>query len=177
MLEADLRGLGRDVDWVMNQMAPDPDILNFMSVQQSLVSFERDPVLFLMVPLVAEGLSGFLTQEFIDALEKCVQSWGIQNPRSVTKFLRSHIHTDGGEDGHWAAVEAAIAGRIRDEAHHQRALSIIHAVSRSMKRAYANYVAVPDLGHAVMAGGMDKIGGGILSAKDDVEFGDRSDVR
>lgn len=146
MLEADLRGLGWDVDWVMNRMAPDPDILNFMSVQQSLVSFERDPVLFLMVPLVAEGLSGFLTQEFIDALDRCMHSWGIQNPRSVTKFLRSHIHTDGGDDGHWAAVEKAIAGRIRDEAHHQRALSVIHAVSRSMKRAYANYVAVPDLG-------------------------------
>lgn len=185
MLEADLRGLGWDVDWVMNRMAPDPDILNFMSVQQSLVSFERDPVLFLMVPLVAEGLSGFLNQEFIDALDRCMHSWGIQNPRSVTKFLRSHIHTDGGDDGHWAAVEKAIAGRIRDEAHHQRALSVIHAVSQSMKRAYANYVAVPDLGHAVMAGGMDEIGAGgvdkigewALPVTGAVEPGHLSDMR
>ncbi|NDE16468.1 hypothetical protein EBZ80_16205 [bacterium] len=144
MLEADLRGIGWDVEWVMNGMAPDPDILNFMSVQQSLVAFERDPVLFLMVPLVAEGLSAFLDKEFIAALEECATSWGIANPRSVTKFLRSHIHTDGGDDGHWAAVQGMIAGRIRDEAHHQRALAIIDAVAQSMNRAWSNYVAVPD---------------------------------
>jgi GNAT superfamily N-acetyltransferase len=148
MLEADLKAIGWDVDWVMNEMAPDPEILSFMAIQQSLVAFERDPVLFLMVPLVAEGLSAFMDQSFIDALEQCVRSWGIDNPRSATKFLRSHIHTDGGEDGHWAAVEGMLKGRIQDEAHNQRALSIIHAIGGAMNRAYANYVQLPDFGYA-----------------------------
>ena len=146
LLERDLAAIGWDVDWVINHMAPAPDILQFMTVQQSLVSFERDPVLFLTVPLVAEGLSAFMDPAFVDALESCVKVWGIANPRAATKFIRSHVGTDGGDDGHWASVQNVLAHSLSDEAQLQKGLALIQSISGAMNRAYSGYVSTPDLG-------------------------------
>ncbi len=146
LLERDLTAIGWDVDWVINHMAPAADILQFMTLQQSLVSFERDPVLFLTVPLVAEGLSAFMDPTFIDALETCVEGWGIAHPRSATKFIRSHVGTDGGEDGHWASVQHVLVHSLSNEAQLQKCLALVQSISEAMNRAYSGYVSSQDLG-------------------------------
>ncbi len=127
MLIRDLAELGFDTEYLRLGHAPSPAIFSFMSIQQSLVGFERDPALFLMVPLVAEGLSANLTKEFLRDLEQCIASWGIQRPRSAVTFLRSHIHTDGGEDGHWQMVRARLGECLSSETELQRARCIIQA--------------------------------------------------
>src|SRR5690606_5010002 len=99
----------------------------------------EDPILFLIAPLVAEGYSAKMGREFLRALEECIASWGIEVPARAMSFLKSHIHTDGGEAGHWEAVKRSIAGRIKDERTHQRALSLAQALNSTMTAAYESY--------------------------------------
>jgi GNAT superfamily N-acetyltransferase len=140
LLERDLRTLGWDVDYVADQMSPEPNILAFMSVQQSLAGFERDPLLFLASPLIAEGLSAKLDEGFFAALDACLERCGIEHPRAATTFLRSHTGFDGGDDGHWSAVREAMAERIEDEKTLQRVFALTTLIIDSMDRAYQSYV-------------------------------------
>jgi hypothetical protein len=145
MLEHDLEALGCDVEYLLEVSAPDPGIVNFMSIQQSLAAFERDPVLFLVVPLVAEGLSAFMAPEFLTALERCIASWGLERPRSAMTFLRSHVHTDGGERGHWQAVRNVLARRLDGERMMQRALAFATALLDAQRQTYTNIAKIVDL--------------------------------
>jgi hypothetical protein len=146
MLERDLEHLGADVDWITKHMSPAPDIYNFMSMQNGIAAFERDPALFLAVPLVAEGLSANLDDRFLRDLEACIKSWGMERPKHAMSFLASHIHTDGGEKGHWQAVIRTMAKFVSGEPMLQRVLTVIDAITGSMIRAYDSYVEKPDLG-------------------------------
>jgi GNAT superfamily N-acetyltransferase len=145
MLEKDLAVLGFDVEFVKATMAPDPSIYSFMAVQQSLVAFEQDPALFLMAPLVAEALSANLTDDFIASLEQNIASWGVERPKAAMTFLRSHVYTDGGEDGHWAAVKRILAGRLVDEAAMQKALCLVEAMFQQHEQAYRSFMTTIDL--------------------------------
>lgn len=144
MLENDLEDLGFDADYWLNNTAPDPGILCFMAIQQSLAAFDRDPILFLIVPLVAEGLSAFISRDFIHALESCAQTWGVRHPHMITRFLRSHIHTDGGETGHWQAIRDILPHYINGEGSMQRALAIIDALLHSQRQTYDNIAKMID---------------------------------
>ena len=158
MLERDLAHLGEDTDYVINFMSPQPDIFNYMSVQQSLAAFERDPILFMAPPLVAEGLSANMSNDFVKMLERRIASWGTAKPKHAMSFLASHIHTDGGEQGHWQAVIRKVAEHIQSEAMQQKFLTVVHAVIGSMNRAYADYMKAPDLA-AFVAKGHDRAEG------------------
>ncbi|MET0591696.1 MAG: hypothetical protein ABW133_03285, partial [Polyangiaceae bacterium] len=101
IIERDLAYLGEDVAFMMKHMAPSAAALEFMAVQESVVAYHNDPVLFMASPLAAEAFTAHLDQRFIDDLHVCVAKWGVDNPKRATQFLTSHVHTDGGEDGHW----------------------------------------------------------------------------
>lgn len=145
MLERDLEALDWDVDFVRDGMTPNPEIVKFMSMQQSLASFERDPVMFLVAPLVAEGLSANMVPEFIKALEQCIRSWGIDKPKTAMSFLHSHIFTDGGDKGHWQAVQKTISKRIVSESRIHQALTLVEAMFVSMCTAYNDFIDDADL--------------------------------
>ncbi len=145
MLERDLEALDWDVGFVQHAMSPNPEIIKFMAMQQSLASFERDPVMFLVAPLVAEGLSANMVPEFIHALERCIRSWGITKPKTAMSFLHSHIYTDGGDKGHWQAVQKTISKRISSESRFQHALNLTEAMFVSMCSAYNDFVNDADL--------------------------------
>jgi hypothetical protein len=145
MLERDLEALDWDVSFVQEAMSPNPEIIKFMAMQQSLASFERDPVMFLVAPLVAEGLSANMVPEFIHAVERCIRLCGIAKPKSAMSFLHSHIYTDGGDKGHWQAVQKTISKRISSESRFQHALNLTEAMFVSMCGTYNDFVNDSDL--------------------------------
>lgn len=145
MLERDLDALDWDVEYVRSNLSPNPDILKFMAMQQSLAGFERDPVMFLVAPLVAEGLSANIAPEFIAMLQGCIKSWGIENPKKVMSFLHSHVYTDGGERGHWQSVQKVFMSRIDSESRFQYALNLSEAMMESMCSSYNRYIDDADL--------------------------------
>ncbi len=143
LLENDLAHLGADVDYVKDDMVPAAPIQQFMYVQESLAGFHADPVLFLAVPFSIESATAFLTREFVGALKSCIASWGIEHPGRACTFLTSHIHTDGGEDGHWEATRVVLRRHLRTERKLQQALNVVHLVMDSITRAYDDYASLP----------------------------------
>lgn len=143
MLEHDLEALGADVDYVVNHMVPIVEVQQFMMTQESLSAFHQNPVIFLAVPFSIEGLSGHLPKKFGNALMRNIQGWGIDDPTTVTTFLTSHVHTDGGSDGHWEMSRQMIHRYVRTETDAQRFLNVVHLVLGAMDRAYRVYAAMP----------------------------------
>jgi hypothetical protein len=131
IIERDLTHLGEDVDFVVRHMAPSAAAQEFMAVQESVVAYHNDPVLFMASPLAAEAFTAHLDQRFIDDLHACVAKWGVKEPKRATKFLTSHVNTDGGEDGHWRMSIDALPRLLRDEAH----LSLLLTTNASSRRA------------------------------------------
>lgn len=144
LIAMDLYNLGYDTEYWLNQSSPDPAIFSFMAIQQSLASFERDPNLFLIVPFVAEGLSAMLSKDFIAAFDTCASNWGFKQSKTVSNFLRSHLHTDGGQNGHWQAIRPLISRYIEGEFAMQRALSIAKALLASQRQAYDSIAKMLD---------------------------------
>lgn len=142
MLEQDLEALGADVDYVVNHMVPIAPIQEFMAAQESLAAFRQDPVLFLAIPFSIEGLSGHAPKGFGPALARNIAGWGL-DPRQVTSFLTSHVHTDGGEDGHWEMSRKMIRAHVKSETDVQRFLTVVQGVMNALDRAYAAYAAIP----------------------------------
>ena len=140
MLEKDVSQLGYDVQYLKNSFVPNSDIYNFMNIQRSLLAFDRDPELFLVVPLVAEGLSANLSSEFISDLKDCIASWGVENPKSAMTFLKSHIHTDGGIDGHWVAVKNQLKLCLTSENRLKQANLLLETCFKSHTRATESYM-------------------------------------
>lgn len=143
LLEHDLEALGADVDYVMNHMVPVVEIQEFMATQESAAAFQQDPVIFLAVPFSIEGLSGHLPDSFGPALIRCMEGWGVENPQMAISFLASHVHTDGGEDGHWQMSREMIRQFVKTEHQLQKFLNIVHLVMNSQERAYAAYANIP----------------------------------
>jgi hypothetical protein len=144
LLENDLDCLGADVDYVVNHMVPLSEIQGFMVTQESMAAFYGDPVIFLAVPFTVEALSGHLPKEFGVALMRCLDGFGLADPRRASTFLSSHVHTDGGDDGHWEHSREMIRKLLTTETQVQRFLNVIHLVMNAQDLAYAAYAAIPE---------------------------------
>jgi hypothetical protein len=141
IIEKDLKNLGADPQYVVERMPPHPWTLQFMGLQESLIGFHGDPVLFMASPFVAEGYGARLDKHFLDALEASARRWGVSNPKLVTSFYSSHINYDGGDDGHWALTRNILNRCLIDDAHLQRFLTIVRAAADATERGYTAYVS------------------------------------
>jgi hypothetical protein len=144
LLENDLAYLGADVEYVRSEMTPNPDIQQFMCIQESMSAFHQDPLLFLAVPFSIEGVTAFLSADFVEALHDCIRTWGYEKPSHATTFLTSHIEFDGADDGHWENSRAMFGRFLTTERDTQRVLNIVHMVLDAFNRGLESYVAVSD---------------------------------
>jgi hypothetical protein len=142
-IENDLRHLGADVDYVINDMVPNPYIHQFMTVQESTIHFTRDTTKFLGIPIAIEAITAFMPPEFIVCLKEAIESWGVKSPGKACTFLASHIHTDGGERGHWQATLEMLGSMIRSEKELQWILNLVEMVFSSVTRGYNECVSMP----------------------------------
>lgn len=139
LLESDLRHLGADVDYVREHMTPDAATLGFMVVQESMIGFHQDPILFLAAPFVAEGLAAGIDPTVLPALADNIRRWG-RDPAQATRFLRSHVHVDGGDDGHWQRSCDLLARRLGDETLQRRFLAVVQLAADAFVRCYDAHV-------------------------------------
>lgn len=139
LIEADLRYLEADVEFVLRAMAPWGPTLTFMSVQESMVAFHGDLTGFLAAPFVAEGLAARVGPLVLDDLADNVRRWGYREPARATRFLVSHVREDGGDDGHWNATLAVLARLLRDDTTQQRFLAVLHLAADAFTASYDAY--------------------------------------
>lgn len=139
LIEADLRHLGADLDFVRDAMVPAPATLAFMAVQESTIGFHQDPILFMAAPFVAEGLAAAVPPDLLAALADNIRAWG-HDPLQATRFLRSHVHLDGGDDGHWQRTCALLGRRLADEGTQQRFLATVQLAADAFVRSYDAHV-------------------------------------
>lgn len=144
MIENDVKVLGGDVEYTKFFMAPGKPIQLFMGLQESLASFRQDPVLFLAVPYSIEGISANISADVVRNLTDCIKSWGIEHPRRACSFLSSHVHTDGGDDGHWVHSLRMIRKFLRTEPELQRFLTISHLVFDTIWDSFGHAVSKRD---------------------------------
>ncbi|PCC70395.1 hypothetical protein SAMN02745121_07937 [Nannocystis exedens] len=139
LIEADLRYLEADVEFVLRAMAPWGPTLTFMSVQESMVAFHQDLTCFLAAPFVAEGLAARVGPLVLDDLAGNIRRWGYREPARATRFLVSHAREDGGDDGHWSATLAVLARLLRDDTTQQRFLAALHLAADAFTASYDAY--------------------------------------
>lgn len=135
-IESDLRHLGADVDYLRDYHVPYPSTKQFMTTQESTIGYYQDPLMLLACPLVAEGVSANLDQDFLTALYRVIEGWGVKQPEKAATFLTSHARTDGGEDGHWKSVIKTLEKDIVDEPTLQRFLSVLASAMEGFERSY-----------------------------------------
>ena len=141
IIERDLAHLGEDVSFVRDAMAPNGPTQEFMTIQESMIGYYQDPVLLMASPLVAEGVSAHLDASFVHALHRCIAGWGVEAPERCSKFLVSHIHTDGGGDGHWEMTVRFLTHCLREEAKHQFFVRSMRSAMRGTERLYGSFVS------------------------------------
>lgn len=142
----DLKHLDANIEYINDYMTADPDIAVFMSTQSTLLEFYKKPEVFLAVPYTVEGFTAFLNDGFIEALRGNVEAWGVSQPAKATRFLASHIHTDGDEEnGHWVMGQRILKHSVRDESTAAQFLQAVQNTSDSMRRGFTNIVNRPDL--------------------------------
>lgn len=139
LIEADLRYLDADVEFVLHAMVPWGPTLAFMTVQESLVAFHEDLTSFLAAPFVAEGLAARVGPLVLDALTDNIRRWGYGEPARATRFLVSHVREDGGDDGHWSATLAVLDRLLRDDTTQQRFLAALHLAADAFTASYDAY--------------------------------------
>lgn len=136
LIENDLKHFDYDLDFLLNFQVPAEATKEFMAVQESTIGFYQDPIRLLACPLAAEGMTASVTPEFLAALYRRIASWGIENPKNAARFISSHVHTDGGEEGHWARVLTMIGKYIGDEKDLQQFLSVLNVAMHTYERAH-----------------------------------------
>jgi hypothetical protein len=139
-LENDLRHLGEDPEYTMHHRMPNSATKVFMAVQEAAIAFYQDPVLFMASPLAAEGLSAHIPPEFLTSLRLLLVSWGVARPERAMSFLASHVHHDGGDDGHWAATTAILEHYLVDEASQRSFLCTLRAAADSLENSFNSSV-------------------------------------
>lgn len=139
LIEADLRYLGADVDFVVRAMVPYGPTLAFMTLQESMVAFHRDLTCFLAAPFVAEGLAAHVGPHVLAPLAANIRRWGHPEPARALRFLTTHTREDGGDDGHWSATLAVLAGLLRDDTIQQRFLAVLHLAADTFTASYDAY--------------------------------------
>jgi hypothetical protein len=136
ILERDLKNLGEDVDYVARHHQPTPATLAFMCIQESIVAFYRDPVLFLACPIAAEGFAAYVQLDILEGLKQSVSSWGLRKPAEVVHFVKSHSGFDGGLDGHWNHCIQVVNDYVRTDVQMQRFSSVLHASLTALAKNY-----------------------------------------
>jgi hypothetical protein len=139
IIERDLQHLGEDVDYVRHHMSPNGPTQEFMAIQESMIGYYEDPILLMASPMAAEGVTAHLNQEFVDGLHDCMRAWGVAKPEKASKFFVSHMHTDGGEDGHWEMTVAFLSKCLLDEPKHQFFLRSMRSAMRGTARLYESF--------------------------------------
>ena len=140
LIERDLAHLGVDVEYVVERMSPSPSTRHFMAIQESLIAFHRDPIAFMASPLAAEGVASHQTPAFLEALEDVIASWQVREPKKAMSFFTSHVHTDGGDDGHWEMTLSLVGRFLRTETDTARFLATMRASMAALTAAYDEYV-------------------------------------
>jgi len=136
IIEADLRYLGVDVDYVVNDLEPAGAAAQFTLGELALISHFHDPITLMAAPLVAEGMTAHLDQSFITSLNQIVAGWGYKEPARASMFISSHIDFDSGDDGHFEGAMRALAPHITDERSLRKFVSALHAQADSFLRIY-----------------------------------------
>lgn len=136
LIEKDLAWLGVDINYILTQHVPSCETNEFISIQESTIGFKQDSALMLACPLVAEGVTAFMDKNFINHLHNAIASWGVQEPEKASKFLSSHMHFDGGEDGHWLAVVSMLERYITDEVKLQQFLCTMRTAMNGFERGF-----------------------------------------
>lgn len=136
LIEHDLKHFNCDLDFLLHFQMPSEATKEFMAVQESTIGFYQNPVLLLACPLAAEGMTASIKPAFLEALYRRIASWGIANPQDAARFLSSHVHTDGGDDGHWSRVLTMIGKYIDNEQLLQNFLSVLNVAMHTYERAH-----------------------------------------
>jgi hypothetical protein len=139
IIEKDLEHLGVDLRTYLERVPANRGTRLFMAVQESIIGFHCDPLLFLASPLAAEGIASHLDRSFVDDLLACVAGWGVDNPARAVRFLESHIAFDGGEHGHWEGSLRFVAERLRSEDELQRFLGVLRGSMEGLSMAYDSF--------------------------------------
>jgi hypothetical protein len=137
LIERDLERLGRSVDYLRDLRYANAATRSFMVVQQSMVAFEEDPILFVACPLAAEGISAHMDAKFLDSLRACIATGTSEvTAKKATSFFASHIETDGGDDGHWAATLKVLESHVSDERKLGELLSILELAATAFTASF-----------------------------------------
>ncbi|MBN9521677.1 hypothetical protein J0H58_24715 [bacterium] len=119
---------------------PSPATLAFMSLQESVIGFHRDPALFLACPIAAEGFAVHAQANVLDGLGRSIASWGLARPADVAHFVRSHSGFDGGADGHWNRCVGMVGKYIRTAARIQQFAALVRAAVSALANHYDSCV-------------------------------------
>jgi len=136
LIERDLERLGRATGYLRDERYANAETRAFMVLEQSLVSFENDPVLFAACPLAAEGITAHMDRAFLADLRACVARERPDVAEKATVFFASHIETDGGDDGHWAATMKLLHENLPDERRLGEMLTILELAAGSFTLAF-----------------------------------------
>lgn len=147
LLESDLRYLGADLEFVLRAMVPSPATGAFMAAQESMIAFYQDPIRFLAVPFVAEGIVSHVDPRLFEHLAANIRRWGYPEPARAMRFLLAHVREDGGDDGHWAQILSVLARHLRDDLDQRRFLAVLHLAADAFTRSYDDHADDFDLLH------------------------------
>jgi hypothetical protein len=137
LIERDLERLGLTVDYLRDLRYANAATRSFMVVQQSMVAFEQDPILFVACPLAAEGISAHMDAKFLESLRACIAiGTSDATAKKATSFFASHIETDGGDDGHWAATLKLLEAHLPDERKLGELLSILELAATAFTASF-----------------------------------------
>jgi len=139
IIEKDLAHLGASVEFVKNQMSPNLETLEFMAVQESAIGYYDDPSLLVASPLAAEGVTAHMSEAFMEKLNACIGSWGIEQPEKASQFFSSHMTFDGGMDGHWEGTLVYLRDILKTEHQFQRFMTTCRASMGSTERMYGSF--------------------------------------
>lgn len=131
IIESDLKALRADVDYLLRAHVPHTATAEFIVLQESITGYKRDAVLMLACPFIAEGMTANIGSDFVENLFDSIRGWGIKSPESVSRFLTSHMKTDGGDDGHWIRVIMMINMFIQSENQMQEFLNVLRLAMSS----------------------------------------------
>jgi hypothetical protein len=145
IIERDLEHLGENPAYVKEVAQPNLPSREFMASQESAIGFYQDPLLLLVAPLAAEGVTGHLAPGFMEKLNACVASWGVKDPQKATRFLSSHIEYDGGEDGHWQGNLDLLSKHLHNETLLRRFLTLLRVAAEGTLRQWDSYVGDVEL--------------------------------
>lgn len=140
IIERDLANLSEDVAYVAEALQPTPSTMGFMCIQESIVAFHRDPVMFLACPISAESFAAYVQADILDGLKRSIASWRRESPANVLHFVKSHSGLDGGPDGHWNRCVKILRSYVQTEPQMQRFSAIVHAGMSALASNYDSCV-------------------------------------